>query len=353
MSPRGSVGALVTWAAALSACGTTGAPPPTVAAVLSPLPETRVVDLRPQFRREFCRALRVDPRFAKSSCESWLQKLADESESRLTDLPSSRSRHEILLVSGLLAECFTDSVNIFSDSIARMRSMGYEVSTIPVRGRASSIVNAEIIKDFVADRSRDAPARSIILVAYSKGVADTLTALVNYPEFSRSVAAVVSIAGAVNGSPLAESLATTYAAVAEHFPFVNCPVVEKGALRSLEPRRRLAFVATHPLPAEIAYFSLVGLPDSDRVSVALKPFYRKLSHVDPGNDGQLIYYDAVVPRSFLLGYMNADHWAMALPIETDSAVLGRTLANRNVFPRASMLEAALHLVESELERRGR
>lgn len=352
MSSQRFVGSVVACVVALSACSTTGAPPPTVAAVLSPLPETRVVDWRPQFRREFCRALRGDARFADSSCESYIQRLADESEPTLTNLPSSLSRHEILLIPGVLAECFTQTVNIFSDSIARMTSMGYEVSTIPVRGRASSTVNAEIIKNFVGDRSRDAPQKSFILLAYSKGVADALTALANYPELSRSVAAVVSIAGAVNGSPLAESLATTYDLVVQNFPFANCPV-EKGALTSLEPRRRLAFVATKTLPADVAYFSLVGLPDSDRISAALKPFYRKLSHVDPGNDGQLIYYDAVVPRSFLLGYMNADHWAMALPFETESVVLGRTLASRNVFPRASMLEAALRLVETELDRRGR
>jgi hypothetical protein len=44
----------------------------------------------------------------------------------------------------------------------------------------------------------------------------------------------------------------------------------------------------------------------------------KLSQVDSRNDSQVIFYDQVIPGSVLLGYLNADHWAIAVPFNRDS-----------------------------------
>jgi hypothetical protein len=40
-----------------------------------------------------------------------------------------------------------------------------------------------------------------------------------------------------------------------------------------------------------------------------------LSQAVACNDSHLLYYDQVIPSSALPGYANADHWALALPIE--------------------------------------
>lgn len=36
--------------------------------------------------------------------------------------------------------------------------------------------------------------------------------------------------------------------------------------------------------------------------------------LDARNDGHVLYTDAIIPGSYLLGYFNADHWAVALPV---------------------------------------
>ena len=41
----------------------------------------------------------------------------------------------------------------------------------------------------------------LVLIGYSKGAPDILGGLVTYPELAQRVAAVVSVAGSVNGSP--------------------------------------------------------------------------------------------------------------------------------------------------------
>src|SRR5262245_2319364 len=51
-------------------------------------------------------------------------------------------------------------------------------------------------------------------------------------------------------------------------------------------------------------------PGPERISPALAALHSALSAVDPRNDGRLLWYDAVVAPGWLLGYVNADHWAL-------------------------------------------
>jgi hypothetical protein len=87
--------------------------------------------------------------------------------------------------------------------------------------------------------------------------------------------------------------------------------------------------------------------------VALKPSYNKLARIDGRNDGQVLFYDQVIPGSTLLGYVNADHWALAVPIARTHDMLGATFVNHNDFPREALLEALLRFVEEDLAAAGR
>lgn len=51
-----------------------------------------------------------------------------------------------------------------------------------------------------------ADTRPVIVVAYSKGLPDLLEMVVRHPAAAESIAAIVSVAGAVNGSLLADRL---------------------------------------------------------------------------------------------------------------------------------------------------
>ncbi|MGT2494253.1 hypothetical protein ACU4GD_36735 [Cupriavidus basilensis] len=60
------------------------------------------------------------------------------------------------------------------------------------------------------------------------------------------------------------------------------------------------------------------LPRPERISSILTSSYDKLARIDGRNDNQVIFYDQIVPGSTLMGYVNADHWALAVPIARDA-----------------------------------
>ena len=66
------------------------------------------------------------------------------------------------------------------------------------------------------------------------------------------------------------------------------------------------------------------------------------------NDSQLIFYDQIVPGSVLTGYLNADHWAVALPINRVHTTIASIAVTENAYPREALLEALLRFVEEDL-----
>lgn len=76
-----------------------------------------------------------------------------------------------------------------------------------------------------------------------------------------------------------------------------------------------------------------------------------LSQVDSRNDSQMIFYDQLIPGSILLGYVNADHWAVAVPISRSHPIIASTFVNKNAFPREVLAEAIVRSIEEDLNRR--
>jgi len=50
----------------------------------------------------------------------------------------------------------------------------------------------------------------------------------------------------------------------------------------------------------------------------------------------------------LLGYLNADHWPVAVPIARNPKLLANLVVDRNDFPREALLEATLRIIEEDL-----
>jgi hypothetical protein len=130
----------------------------------------------------------------------------------------------------------------------------------------------------------------------------------------------------------------------------NCDYTpgESTAFESLQRSVRLKWLADNRLPETLQYYSLVAFTSSNNISEALKPSYLSLSHVDPRNDSQVIFYDSVVPGGKLLGYLNADHWAVAMPFARDYPQLSSVLLTKNAFPREVLLEAIARYVEESM-----
>ena len=190
--------------------------------------------------------------------------------------------------------------------------------------------------------------RRLVLIGYSKGAPDILEAIVTYPEIRPRIAAVISAAGAIGGSPLANDATQSQLELLRHWPDAQCTTGDGGAVESLRPATRKAWLAQNPLPPDFPYYSLVTYPKPERISTILASSYNKLSRVDARNDSQVLFYDQVIPGSTLLGYVNADHWALSVPIARSHSMLGATLVDQNDYPREALLEALLRFVEEEL-----
>jgi triacylglycerol esterase/lipase EstA (alpha/beta hydrolase family) len=90
----------------------------------------------------------------------------------------------------------------------------------------------------------------LVLVGHSKGAVDILHCLVNFPQAVRHVAAVVSVAGAINGSPIAFKLDDIYTDLARNFLSGRCNAGDDGALNSLETLAQIV-LAGRQSPARI------------------------------------------------------------------------------------------------------
>ena len=230
-----------------------------------------------------------------------------------------------------------------------VRQYGYNQIVIPVDGLSSSRHNARQVRDAILAMPQEVGAPRLVLLGYSKGAPDILEALVAFPELRSRVAAVVTAAGAVGGSPLANDAEQYQANLLRHFPKATCGAGDGGAVESLRPGTRQAWLAAHTLPREVPVYSLVAYPQPDRISSFLKASYRTLSRIDARNDSQVLFYDQVVPGGTLLGYLNADHWAVVVPIARTHAAIASLLVTHNAYPREALLEATLRFIEEDLE----
>ena len=319
--------------------------------LLSPLSAAGQQDGRGRFREIYC-AIQKDHGAAlpcDRPCDQVLMRL--EGEEKGTGEPvwlgQARLPLRFLVVSGLFSDCVSNVTTAYSYGLRHLERLGFKVGTVPVSGRSSSRYNADRIRETIG-RLDMAPTEKVVLVGYSKGVPDILEAVVNYPELQKRVIAVVSMAGAVGGSAIIDSVEGPFLRLVESIPVPTCLAGDGGGIESLKQVNRRRWLLAHRLPDSMRYFSVVGFAERERISSILRPTYDKLSLIDPRNDGQLLFRDQVIPGSTLLGYVAADHWAIAMPFSQDMPVLSATLLNRNEFPREVLLEATLRHVEETL-----
>ena len=253
----------------------------------------------------------------------------------------------VVIVPGLVADCARGLLTPFYHARTHLQGLGYRSSLIWVNGRSGPGHNATIIARALAQPPYR-PDERVVLIGYSKGAVDCLQALVAHPAVRDRTVALVSLAGVIGGTPLARRLPEALARNLERLPLPWCAAGDDRMLLSLRPALRRAWLRRHALPAGVRYYSLAGLPAPDRVSRILQPGQRALSKFDPNNDSQVILQDALIPGSTVLGFANADHWALTLPIARRYPWLGATLVNRNDFPREVLLESIVRAVAEDL-----
>jgi len=347
--------ALTTASVLLGACATkplvpysTDTPP----MILVPAPNAGIADQRGRFREIYCAVLDArGPEMPDTRpCEDALTRVGAEptGTGKPVDLGPSRRHLVAAVVPGVGYDCFKPWLSPPGTVVTHLRQYGFDATLIDVDALSSSANNARQIRDaLMAMPAPDGPPR-IVLIGYSKGAPDILEALVAYPEIRSRLAAVVSAAGAVGGSPLANDAEQYQADLLRHVPGATCTSGDGGAVQSLRPAIRKAWLARNPLPTGLRYYSVVTFPQPEHISSILNSSYNKLAQVDSRNDSQVIFYDQVIPGSTLLAYVNADHWALAVPIARTHPTIGALFVTQNAYPREALTEAILRFVEEEL-----
>jgi len=316
----------------------------TPAQILSIVGSPPVLDGRPRFRQIFCGQLKEIPEASSETqnCASFIWRLADEkiNEGSGGALPHHDPSLKIFIVPGAFSDCFPELGVPFQKGIERLRDLGYSIDAIAIEGRSGSEHDAHLIAETLSQKINRKTDR-LFLIGYSKGVTDILHFLVDFPDLASQVAAVISVSGAVNGSPLAEKFTDLYEEwFADALPS-KCPPGDKKVLIGLERKVQMAWLASHSLPRHAAYFSLATFTDRPHVARILRTTYDQLAQIDPRNDGQLIFYDQIIPGSMLLGFANTDHWDIALPVRQKYPFWGRPalLPEFTEFPKDILLEA--------------
>jgi hypothetical protein len=325
--------------------------------ILVPAAQAGVTDQRGRFREIYCAVLaaRAGELADLRPCDDALTALGTEPAGTGQPVPLGASSRRLIaaLVPGIGYDCFARWLQPPGTAAEHVRKFGYELRAMQVDALSGSTRNARQVRDAVMAFDQGPGAPRLVLFGYSKGAPDVLEAIVNHPEIRPRVAAVVSVAGAVGGSALANEAEQYQADMLRHFPGAACDSGDGGAVASLRPAVRRAWLAQNPLPAGVPLYSVVTLPRPERISSILRGSADKLARIDGRNDSQMIFYDQVIPGSTLVGYLNADHWAIVVPIARTHDTIGSLFVTQNAYPREALLEAVLRFVEEDLAARGK
>ncbi len=308
-------------------------------------------DLRAAFRAAACRRLPAEG----PACDEVVLRLAGEApEAAPADAAPAAppevterelaQRFRIGFVPGLFAQCFDDYSRAFGDAQSAMEAAGFTAAYFQVPGRSSAARNADRLAAMIAGLPPD--PRPFILFAHSKGLIDTLEMALRHPEALGQVAAVVGVAAAANGSPLADIQSTLYRNGVAGFPLPGCAPSDGEEIEDLQRDRRLAWWQRHRKDITVPLYSLVAAPEADSLSPLVRYSYDRLARIDPRNDGKLLWYDQIMPQSGLLGYVNADHWTIAFDAYREIDALALTFEDR--VPRGILIRAATEVVAASL-----
>jgi hypothetical protein len=316
--------------------------------VLTTLPAAGVHDMRGEYREAFCRHLAPTGR----PCEDVLLRLPGErppaTASIAIPMAALASRYRVVFVAGFMAECVSLIITPFSDVVEALRAEGVEARFLTTGGRGTVAENAAQLARQLDALGAD--PRPFIVVGYSKGLADVLELVVGQPQVAARIAAVVTLAGAANGSPLADQFHAAYRLLVARLPLIVCARGGGDEIDDLRRDVRLEWWRRHGPAVAVPIFALVTTPRRERISPLLWPVYRTIARVEPRNDGHVVWYDQIPPGARLLGFLDADHFTVATPYATELPLA--RLVFHDAVPRPLVIQAALEVVDAFLQSRG-
>jgi len=304
------------------------------------IPLTEAKDDSGDFADIFCSLIGSEKRPDGKSwgkCSNWLE----GAQPRAKVVPKEiDATYRFLLIAGFGSDCLTGPHATFMDSIGHLHSVhSYTAETLPVSAFGSSEHNAKQIAQYLNSQFQN-DQRKYIVLGYSKGTADLEVAIANEPGVQDKVAALVTLAGVVQGSRLTEPIKPT-SGIGEA-AIGSCTTGDGGGITSMTPEVRKAFLAAHPNPL-VPTYSVAAYSTCRNTSKILKPSWDVLTQYGKVEDSQMLAAEAIYPRGAYLGLLKRDHWAIAIPFEPS------LLVDKNDFPRPQLFEAILRFVAADLK----
>jgi hypothetical protein len=296
------------------------------------------------FAEIFCAVLQQEHPDAGNwgACSEYLDTPSD-SRAALGPLAA---KYRLLIVPGVLSSC-ASSAPAYKEGQAYLHDkFNFPVALVPAPNQSSE-TNGKSIAQYMRDHWNE-DKRKYILLGYSKGAPDIQVALAQDPEISSMVAAFITVAGAVGGSPIADVMPAQAERWTQMLNLGQCQGDIAAAFKSLGRTERQAFLASHPNPP-VSTYSLVAVSDKTNTSKALLESWQLMSVYDSRQDSQLTKSDAVVPGAVYLGAARGDHFAVALPFESMQDASVTKLLDKNHYPRTALLEALVRFVVQDLE----
>ncbi|HTK94749.1 MAG TPA: hypothetical protein VL382_03860, partial [Terriglobales bacterium] len=292
----------------------------------------------------FCSVLgRENPDGGKwGDCSQYLK-----TAGKTTELAPLSTKYRVLILPGFLSSCVSSTPALQKGQAHLQAAHGMAVEYLPLPN-ASSEANAKTIADYIGEHSVSDP-RKYILIGYSKGAPDAQVAIENFPQARAHTAAFVSLAGAIGGSPIANTLPAVIDKYAKALNLGSCQGDLAEAAKSLRSDIRHNFLAMHPTPSVPSY-SFTAFSDKANTSKMLLQAWQLLSAYDAEQDSQMTRQDAYVPGSTFLGSAKADHLAVALAFEDSSDASVKAMMDKNHYPRAALFESLIRAVILDLDK---
>ena len=306
-------------------------------------PETG--DSRQAFSDLFCSVLREkNPDGGEwDDCSQYLE----TPPAQQVELPPIPSEYRVLIVGGLLNTCIPKAPAYKEGQEYLRRQYGLDVDFLSVPNDSCED-NARVIAKYLKEKMKS-DQRKFIVIGYSKGAPDVQVALALEPDVAKAVAAFISVAGAIGGSPVADLVPGMAKTWIDKYNLKSCKGDLTAGFKSLGQPVRREFLSKHPEPV-VPTYSLAAISGKANTSQLLAQTWQVLSAYSDKVDGQLTVDDATVPGSTRLGAALADHFAIAVPFETSDESIGAG-ADKNHYPRSALLEAMVRFVVRDLESR--